>query len=421
MVKTPIPAFLAALAVAAAVLIIARSVTPLPLAFALIAALLSLAGLVLVALTTGSNTSGQTQPPPDTLSPRFGEALLGQLPAPLMVINDRGRLAYANDAAHDLDLALVPGQHFATFFRAPPFVDAVTQVLETGAAAKVQVSPPGQTRVLEAEIADLPGGGDFGPARHVIVLLQDRTAEVRATEMRRDFIANASHELRTPLTALSGYIETIRGHARDDAAARERFLGIMADQADRMQRLVDDLLSLSRIEMDAHIRPDTVVDVATVVDEAAATLAPAAAALGVEVAVSVGAHGRVRGDGDQLRQVVTNLIDNALKYGGGGPVRVMRHDTDGRIGITVADTGEGIATAAVPRLTERFFRVDAKRSRTIGGTGLGLAIVKHILNRHGGTLEVDSTLGEGSRFTFWLPRADPGQNIEKDSNYNNIS
>jgi len=235
--------------------------------------------------------------------------------------------------------------------------------------------------------------------------------------MRADFIANASHELRTPLTSLLGFIETLQGAAREDTQARDRFLGVMREQAERMSRLVKDLLSLSRIELQEHTPPRGSVDAGALLHSVAQTLEPQAAAKRMRIVFDLQDTQAVAGDADDLAQVFQNLVDNAVKYGReGSEIRIAtRHATKGsgaarRLGrpgvvISVADQSEGIASEYLPRLTERFYRVDAARSRTLGGTGLGLAIVKHILNRHRGVLEIDSTLGEGSVFTVFLPLA----------------
>ena len=248
---------------------------------------------------------------------------------------------------------------------------------------------------------------EFGTANHVIVQIEDKTRDKAMLDMRTDFIANASHELRTPLASILGYIETLQGHARDDPDARERFLDIMLKQANRMKRLVDDLMSLSRIELNAHIRPDTVLDLHKLAAEAAAALFPLASdndvLLQVEVTQSDSGP-QVLGDRDQLNQVVVNLIDNAIKYGGAGrKVRVHAALPDprypGMAGISVTDEGPGIAREHIPRITERFFRVNTAQSRDKGGTGLGLAIAKHIMARHSGALDIRSKIGEGSTFT----------------------
>jgi two-component system phosphate regulon sensor histidine kinase PhoR len=266
--------------------------------------------------------------------------------------------------------------------------------------------------------------------RTLVVVLRDETDARRTERMRADFLANASHELRTPLASLAGFIETLRTHARDDAEARERFLEIMAEQANRMARLVDDLLSLSRIELNEHIPPAGKVDLARTVEDVSDALRPVTAARGVSIVTEVAAGPTsVIGDRDQLVQVIQNLVDNAVKYTGrGGQVRVQlaaaanseaaRAPSRSGIGLSllspdasearayvvlrVTDQGPGIARQHLPRLSERFYRVEGQRT---GGTGLGLAIVKHVVNRHRGGLIVESAEGEGATFSVYLPMA----------------
>jgi two-component system phosphate regulon sensor histidine kinase PhoR len=248
----------------------------------------------------------------------------------------------------------------------------------------------------------------------ILVVLVDRTRERAIERMRADFVANASHELRTPLASVIGFIETLRGPAEDDAEARTRFLAIMAEQAGRMQRLLDDLLSLSRIETEEHRAPEGDADVAALLRAEAAALAPLFAQRGAVLQLSAPDSLVVRpADADQVAQVVRNLLDNALRHGReGGVVRAEASAApggDGRDGMVlrVTDDGPGIPREHIPRLTERFYRVDRGRSRKAGGTGLGLAIVKHIVQRHRGRLEIESEEGKGATVRVWLP-ADRG-------------
>ena len=245
-------------------------------------------------------------------------------------------------------------------------------------------------------------------------MLHDLTTIRRSEQMRADFVANASHELRTPLAAVSGFIDTLRGHAKDDEAAREQFLEIMATETARMRRLINDLLSLTRIEMNEHVKPQGRVDLESPVRQAVAALIPLAAEDGITVTVEA-APGLppVAGDADELVQLFQNLVHNAIKYGREeGQVTITLGEADGQVVAAGRDDGEGIAPAAIPRLTERFYRVDVKRSRDTGGTGLGLAIVKHIVSRHQGRLSIESKLGEGSVFSVLLPAA-AGENAGK--------
>jgi two-component system phosphate regulon sensor histidine kinase PhoR len=244
----------------------------------------------------------------------------------------------------------------------------------------------------------------------MLLVFHDLTPLHRVEEMRADFVANASHELRTPLAALSGFIDTLQGTARDDAQARSRFLAIMKTQAGRMARLIDDLLSLSRIELSEHVHPDTPVDLAPVVRQVVDGLQTLATDRSVEVAVALpAAPVIVPGDRDELIRVFENLVENALKYGASGKrvdigfAAASASDGTPEVLVTIRDYGPGIAAEHLPRLTERFYRVDVTQSRAEGGTGLGLSLVKHTLNRHRGKLTIESGAGKGAVFTVRLP------------------
>jgi len=346
-------------------------------------------------------------------------SLLDELPDAILVIDDEGRLVLANRAA----CARFVGEGYERKFlsgtmRRPAVLEAVQRVRETLDSEEVEFSDlvPVE-RSFSAYVAPLR---DFNaPASEILVVVRDTTGAKAVEKMRADFVANASHELRTPLSSLIGFIETLRGHAKDDAGAREKFLAIMADQAGRMGRLIDDLLSLSRIELNEHVAPQGTVDLARVVNDVVDALQPIALSSGVTLSTRV-AEGLapVTGSRDELVQVLQNLLDNAIKYGRqDSRVEVVvapgapSHLTSGLIGpscyISVSDQGEGIAREHIPRLTERFYRVDVKRSRERGGTGLGLAIVKHIVSRHRGKLHIKSDPGIGSVFTVLLPQAAP--------------
>jgi len=244
--------------------------------------------------------------------------------------------------------------------------------------------------------------------------LHDQTPLRRVEEMRADFVANASHELRTPLAALSGFIDTLQGPAKDDVKARERFLGIMHTQATRMARLIDDLLSLSRVELSAHVRPDTLVDIVPIIRQVIDGLEPLARERQVAIDIDLPELPvLIAGDREELLRLFENLVENALKYGasGGKVVVSLSQAVSGEgspeVRVMVRDFGPGIAPEHLPRLTERFYRVDNARSRALGGTGLGLAIVKHLVRAHGGEVRVESQLGGGSTFLFTLPVDDP--------------
>jgi two-component system phosphate regulon sensor histidine kinase PhoR len=264
-------------------------------------------------------------------------------------------------------------------------------------------------RWFEVHIAPLGLASDErNSPRSLVLVFHDLTPLHRSEQMRADFVANASHELRTPLATLSGFIETLQGSARDDAPARARFLGIMHVQARRMTRLIDDLLSLSRIELTEHVRPRDSVELVGVIRQVVDALQPLAADRGVGLHTALPDTAvLVRGDRDELLRVFENLVENALKYGASGKrvdVALLAEDTNHAVRVEVRDYGPGIAPEHLPRLTERFYRVDVSQSRSEGGTGLGLALVKHILNRHGGRLSITSVPAAGATFAAHLPR-----------------
>jgi two-component system phosphate regulon sensor histidine kinase PhoR len=331
------------------------------------------------------------------------------LPDPVILLNPAGQVLFCNAPARGLFASLRQGSHISSVIRTPEFLDAVSAAPERGRAVTVTYAervPVG--RRMAATVAPLTRGGER--VGNILVLLRDLTEGERINQMRADFIANASHELRTPLASLRGFIETLQSSAKQDPGARERFLAIMAEQASRMTRLIDALLSLSRVEMNAHVPPSDLVDLNDVINHAKDTLEPLVREMSFRL--EVGRFPRpavVRGDRDELVQVLQNLVQNALKYGDrGGVVRIeAKHIPSlgrqvGRYAISVVDKGPGIAPEHLPRLTERFYRVDVASSREKGGTGLGLAIVKHILNRHRGELAIASTPGKGSTFTVML-------------------
>jgi len=334
------------------------------------------------------------------------------LPDPAILLNSTGQVLYCNAPARGLFASLREGSHISSVIRTPEFLDAVSAAPLRGRAVTVTYAervPVG--RRMAATVAPLTRAAE--PDSDILVLLRDLTEVERINQMRADFIANASHELRTPLASLRGFIETLQGTAKDDPKARERFLAIMAEQASRMTRLIDALLSLSRVEMNAHVPPIGRVDLNDVLDHLRDTLEPLARQSGGSL--QVGRFPRpaiVRADRDELVQVFQNLVQNALRYGvKGGQIRIEPKHTapvgrqQGRYAVSVIDQGPGIAPEHLPRLTERFYRIDVASSREKGGTGLGLAIVKHILNRHRGELAIASQPGKGSTFTVLLDPA----------------
>jgi two-component system, OmpR family, phosphate regulon sensor histidine kinase PhoR len=353
--------------------------------------------------------------------------VLDYVPEPVVLIDRSHQVIGANLAARNLFGRSAIGRSLASLLRDPAVLDAAAGALADGGARDVEFTLPTPVeRVLCARIKTLPEALPDGTA--AIIALQDLTMVKRIDSMRADFVANVSHELRTPLAALIGFIETLRGPANEDAAARERFLEIMHDQSQRMARLVDDLMSLSRIEMHEHTVPTTRVDVAQLVQYVAETLQIKAGKKGMTFKLDLPEDPPlVLGEPDELTRVFQNLMDNAIKYGrarsaieirirhepapmpGAQAARdaaardVTTHEGEGAVAVAVTDHGDGIPPEHLPRLTERFYRVDKARSRELGGTGLGLAIVKHIVNHHRGALNVASTLGKGSTFTVRLP------------------
>jgi two-component system phosphate regulon sensor histidine kinase PhoR len=347
---------------------------------------------------------------PLSLLPPLTRLLLDQLPMPVMLLDGTERVLFVNRSMRDV---LGPGldrKRASAVLRNPQVLAAIAGAAR-GVSANVPFSLPVPVeRHFQAYAARISASPPM-----TVLLLHDLTMVKKSEQMRADFIANASHELGTPLAAVTGFIDTLRGHAKDDPVARDQFLEIMAVETARMRRLIHDLLSLTRIEMNEHVPPQGSVDLEGAVRQAVNALGPLAAQDGIAITVDV-APGLppVAGDHDELVQLFQNLAHNAIKYGrDNGQVTVTLGTQDGASGeplvtAAVKDDGEGIAPAAIPRLTERFYRVDVKRSREKGGTGLGLAIVKHIVSRHQGRLAIDSVLGEGSVFTVVLPAVGRG-------------
>ncbi len=334
------------------------------------------------------------------------EAVLAALADPA-VLRDRHAVTVGFNAhAADLLPALSIGLPIPFVMRNPEVIEAVRATAATGKARVVEyIERVPVERWIEAHVTIAPDNG----AGHLLLLLRDMTEVRRAERMRVDFVANASHELRTPLASLLGFVETLQGPARNDVAARDKFLEIMRVQASRMARLIDDLLSLSRIEQRQHVRPEAAVDLGAVARHVADALAPLAAERKVQVRRDMPEGPvMVRGDRDELIRLVENLVENGIKYGqSGGSVELSltlaQSAKVNEVRLSVRDDGPGIPPEHLPRLTERFYRVDAADSREKGGTGLGLALVKHIAARHGARLTIESRSGEGARFTVVFP------------------
>jgi two-component system phosphate regulon sensor histidine kinase PhoR len=351
------------------------------------------------------------------------------------------RIVFANAAARTLLRIQRPEGPLTTAIRAPEVLDAIDEALygdiDSEAAYVVRGVQDRFWRARAVPVAPAPPR-----AALALLILRDETEIRRSERTRADFLANASHELRTPLASLTGFIETLRGHAREDPEARERFLGIMHTQAERMRRLIDDLMSLSRIEQGEHIPPSGGVDMSVAVIDVLDALAPLAKERCVTFQTTLPPIGEavVTADRDQILQVIQNLVENAIKYTPNGStvtVEVLGDLTAAQavartadlaaqfsiltpdhaagrryVAVRVRDNGPGIARNHLPRLTERFYRVEGQKARERPGTGLGLAIVKHIVNRHRGGLIVESTEGAGARFTAYVPIFEPTAAIE---------
>lgn len=334
--------------------------------------------------------------------------VLAALPMPALAIARNEQIIALNGAAQKLLGMQAQGRHYITVLRQPSVVEAVEKCL----AGAPQASAEYLTRDHNNDVTYRVSVSPVGSTGIALLTFQDITLMTAARQMRRDFVANVSHELRTPLTALMGFIETLRGPARDDAPARARFLETMQTETERMNRLVGDLLSLSRVEADERVRPTSAVEITGVVAGTLRNLDPLAVEADVTLVANMPETGvHIIGDRDQLQQVFTNLIENAIKYGGAGKRVYITVSVHARIDairgagviVSVRDEGQGIGPQHLPRLTERFYRADSHRSRALGGTGLGLAIVKHILNRHRGRLQITSKLGQGAEFKVILP------------------
>jgi two-component system phosphate regulon sensor histidine kinase PhoR len=343
----------------------------------------------------------------EALPLRLAKALIDALPEPAILLRQDGEIVAFNAKARDLFGGLRPGSHLSSATRSPHILDAVMAASPAQPVQTVMFSEriPVE-RHMAATVSWLAPGSRTGAL--ILLFLHDLTEQRRLDQLRADFIANASHEIKTPLASLVGFIETLQGAARNDEAARNRFLAIMAKQAARMARLIDNLMSLSRVEMQAHLKPRDTVIIGELVSQACDALEPMAAEANIQVEVRSGVDGaEVPGDRDELMQVFINLLHNAIKYGKpGGSVRVSLRRMQGGaapvIEIAVEDDGPGIPRQHLPRLTERFYRVPGQTALEKGGTGLGLAIVKHVVNRHRGELRIVSEEGAGSRFTVLL-------------------
>jgi two-component system, OmpR family, phosphate regulon sensor histidine kinase PhoR len=400
------------LAAAALVFGVLTAVGLLPVAYA-VAGFAVIAAAAIAALRSVREQARLDQP---IATVQTGDDLLrtfiAGLPDPVVALDREGRVIALNNRARALAPALRQGEPVSFALRTPELIEAIGRASREGEEQRVVYSERVPLdRWYETVVMPVKRQADARNPDLVLMTFHDLTPLRRIEEMRADFVANASHELRTPLAALLGFIETLQGSAREDSKARERFLSIMQEQARRMARLIDDLLSLSRIELNAHRRPDTPVDLVPIIRQVSDGLESLARDRGVAVNVENAGALPVLGDHDELVRVFENLVENALKYGAAGrrvdiklgPGSSAEGEPEAR--VSVRDYGPGIAPEHLPRLTERFYRVDVSESRAQGGTGLGLALVKHILNRHRGRLSIDSAPGAGATFTVHLPTA----------------
>ncbi|WP_417834243.1 ATP-binding protein [Thalassospira xiamenensis] len=342
--------------------------------------------------------------------------ILDHLPNPVVMVNRQRVVTGFNQAARGLFHNLETGRDLTRYIRDPILLDAFDDVAGEREQMKHAefVLASDAHRHFDVLTARLPAAtGD----RNFVLSFSDLTELRKLEQMRADFATDAGHELRTPLSVLLGFIETLEGPAKDDPDALHQFLPVMRDQGQRMQHLIEDLLSLARIELNEHTPPSDDCDIGKIIDKVAQTLAMKAEAKGMEIKISCDLDNtEIVGEEKEMTQVFVNLVENAIKYGHpktsidvsitlakNTPGALARYRHDRVLAVAVRDHSDGIAREHLPRLTERFYRVDTARSRAVGGTGLGLAIVKHLVQRHRGTMIIDSEQGVGSVFTVYLP------------------
>lgn len=365
-------------------------------------------GAHMQAMTENRPSSPSLQQPPR----ERWRALVDAMPDAAVALAADGTVMHVNPPMRELFPRLARGRPLTLASRNPELMAAIDAALAGAPPSSVEMTErvPIERHLSVSVSALLTGAGSEhgGPETpSLLVTFRDRTGEDRLAQLRSDFIANASHELRTPLAALRGFVETLQGPAREDVKARERFLGLMQAQAARMTRLIDDLLSLSRIEMRAHLPPRGKADLCEIAGHVLQTVEPLAAEAKATLSLEADAdQALIRGDRDEIVQALLNLVQNAIKYGREGGHVVVRVSRLGataplpQVEVAVSDDGPGIAAEHLPRLTERFYRVNDRASRDKGGTGLGLAIVKHIVARHRGDLRIESQVGAGSTFAM---------------------
>jgi two-component system, OmpR family, phosphate regulon sensor histidine kinase PhoR len=362
--------------------------------------------------TPPSNRIERDMSIPDTM-PRDITRLLDAVPAPLIITDRRGLVLSANAAARAIYPTLRAEAPLSFAIRNPQLLQALERCIGTGEPMDLDlVERVPLERSFAVRIVRIIGDETEIGREAALISMLDTTSMRRTEQMRVDFVANASHELRTPLASIMGFVETLQGAARNDPEVRDRFLGIMAQQGRRMARLIEDLLSLSRIELNAHLMPEDDIEIIELLSGVIDGLSALAYERGVRLDFAEGKElvVHVKGARDELIRVFENLIENAIKYGQtGGRVDIAARRNAAiprEFQISIRDYGPGIAPEHLPRLTERFYRVDVASSRDKGGTGLGLAIVKHILNRHRGRLTIESEAGAGAAFTVTLQARD---------------
>jgi two-component system phosphate regulon sensor histidine kinase PhoR len=401
--------WLAALAMLAIILLAAFGWLPSYVALPAIVAVATLMAVEIRFATRGMAIDAAPRLVTAAADPTAGlAALINALPEPALLVDRASTVIAGNVPAAAAFGRIRTGEPISLTVRNPQIIEAISAAAG-GRTQRFEINErfPAE-RALEAHVAPVVFAHELPEL--FLLSFRDLTQERRLAQMRTDFVANASHELRTPLASLLGFIDTLQGPARDDAKAREKFLKIMGEQARRMSRLIDDLMSLSRIELSLHLQPRTRVDLAGIVAQVCDTMTSLADERGVALKLKrETAEAFVFGDRDELIRVFENLVENALKYGAPGKrVEVTLSAAAGEAAVSVRDFGPGIAPEHLPRLTERFYRVDVETSRAQGGTGLGLALAKHILARHRGTLAIESELGKGAIFTARIPLADSG-------------
>jgi two-component system phosphate regulon sensor histidine kinase PhoR len=399
--------WLAALAMFAIILLAAFGWLPSYIALPAIVAVATLMAVEIRFASRGIAIDAAPRLVPAAADPTAGlAAFINALPEPALLVDRASTVIAGNVPAAAVFGRIRTGEPISFTIRNPQIIEAI-RAAAGGQTQRFEINErfPAE-RALEAHVAPVVFAHELPEL--FLLSFRDLTQERRLAQMRTDFVANASHELRTPLASLLGFIDTLQGPARDDAKARDKFLKIMGEQARRMSRLINDLMSLSRIELSLHLQPQTRVDLAGIVAQVCDTMTPLAEEQNVALTLKrEAAEAFVLGDRDELIRVFENLVENALKYGASGKrVEVTLSAAAGEAAVSVRDFGSGIAPEHLPRLTERFYRVDVETSRAQGGTGLGLSLAKHVLARHRGTLSIESEPGKGAIFTARIPLAD---------------